>query len=115
MKLALILAALSAAILIPLAIRRFKQAQAAFDAIVKPHEPITKPLDTIIDLGTADDLAFDEAEHVKALAPKLVFVPDGFTCLGCHETDALPDSVWCAVCSERVASFPSEPIERGQR
>lgn len=105
MKLALILAAVTAAWLIPVgirrAVRRFKQAQATFD--------------TIIDLGTADDLAFDEAEHVKALAPKLTSVPDGLTCLGCHETDALLDSIWCAVCSERVRNFPSEPIERGQR
>lgn len=45
----------------------------------------------------------------------LTFLPDGFPCLGCYETGALPGRVWCAVCSERVANFPSEPIERGAR
>lgn len=102
MRTALILAAISAAILIPLAVRRFKKAQATFD--------------TIVDLGTADDLAFDEAEHVKALAPSVEFVPDGFTCLGCRENPALPFKVWCAVClplSDR--HFRSSPIERGNR
>lgn len=110
---ALIAALAVAAIAVPFVvvglIYRFKTARDTFDILVPPpHEPI-------VDLGSADDLAFDEAEHIKALAPKLTVVPDGFTCLGCHETDALPDSIWCAVCSERVRNFPSEPIERGQR
>jgi hypothetical protein len=104
MTLALILAALSAAILIPLAIRRFKKVGATFD--------------TIVDLGTAEDLAFDEAEHVKALAPKVEFVPDGFTCLDCGENPALPFTIWCIVCNRAAwASFtaPQQPIEWGQR
>jgi hypothetical protein len=71
--------------------------------------------DTSIDLGSADDLAFDEAEHVKALSPKLVFVPDGFTCLGCRENPALPFEVWCGVCRPSAWSATAEPIERGQR
>lgn len=109
MRTALILAAISAAILIPLAICRFKQAQATFDTIVSDFDPA-------VDLGTADDLAFDEAEHVKALAPTVEFVPDGFTCLRCYENPALPaPSVWCAVCAPIVGQYPSEPIERGQR
>lgn len=67
-------------------------------------------------------LASDEQDHEQALdqqpavsKPHLVIVPDGFTCLGCYEADALPDRVWCATCSERASNFPSEPIERGQR
>ena len=74
--------------------------------------------DTSVDLGTADDLAFNEAEHVKALAPKLVFVPDGFTCLECHENPALPLTVWCAVCNRAAWAAnvaPSSPIDGGKR
>lgn len=74
--------------------------------------------DTSVDLGSAEDLAFDEAEHVKALAPKLVFVPDGFTCLECKESPALPHTVFCATCNAAAWAAilaPSSPIERGQR
>lgn len=111
MKIALIAVALSAAVLIPLAVCRFKKAQAMFDTIVSDFDPA-------VDLGTADDLAFDEAEHVRELAPKVEFVPDGFTCLGCGENPALPFTIWCIVCNRAAwASFtaPQQPIDWGQR
>ncbi|MFC5268412.1 hypothetical protein ACFPJ1_40435 [Kribbella qitaiheensis] len=61
-----------------------------------------------------DTLTADETDHEARLAPaeSLEIVPDGFTCLRCLENPALPSpSIWCAVCTPVVDSFPSEPIE----
>lgn len=72
-------------------------------ALVRRYKRTNLTFDTITQVAVAP-----EAE-----LPPVVLIPDGFTCQGCFENDALPNRVWCAVCSERVANFPSEPIERG--
>lgn len=96
MRPAIALAVLTAAWLLPVAVRamlrRARVAREVFEVLTEAE-------------------ATGEHAHLT-LVPDVEFIPDGFTCLGCYENDALPNSVWCAVCGERVRDFPSEPIER---
>lgn len=65
--------------------------------------------------ATFDTLTADETDHEVQLPgrPKVVILPDGFTCLRCLENPALPEGVWCTVCAPVVDQHPAEPIERG--
>lgn len=97
MKPAIALAVLTAAWLLPVAVRamlrRARVAREVFEVLTEAE-------------------ATGEHAHLT-LVPDVEFIPDGFTCLGCHENPALPFKVWCAVCtplSDR--HFRSEPIER---
>lgn len=95
MKLALILAAVTAAWLLPVAVRamlrRAREAREVFEVLTEAE-------------------ATGEHAHLT-LVPDVEFIPDGFTCLRCYENPALPEKVWCAVCTPIVDSFPAEPIE----
>lgn len=71
------------------AVRRFKTAQSMFDMVTaEPAHP--------------------------TYATHLSLVPAGFTCMECGENPALPDSIFCIVCSPVPYHLLSaEPIERG--
>lgn len=97
MRPAIALAILTAAYLLPIwvraMVRRARVAREVFEVLTEAE-------------------ATGEHAHLT-LVPALEFIPDGFTCLGCEENPALPEKVWCAVCTPIVDSFPAEPIERG--
>lgn len=78
------------------ALKRYFEAREAFDILAEDER------EHVIDLGRAEDLS-----------PVLIFVPDGFTCLECKESDALPGCVWCATCNEAAWAAtvaPRSPI-----
>lgn len=72
-------------------------------ALVRRYERVRDTFDTV---------AADEAPEWAVDLPTLVVLPDGFTCLRREENPALPDRLWCAVCTPIVDAHPAEPVDR---